>query len=168
MLKQSELKKLLHYDPKTGIFTWVHPKSYKVKHGQKAGSIDSYGYIIIKISSKRLKSHRLAWLYMTGELPKQQIDHKNHNRTDNRWCNLRDIPQAEQQKNMSLRKTNTSGINGVFSINASSKWTAQIGVNNTMIHLGTFESKEEAAKARRQADIKYGFHKNHGKEITML
>jgi len=147
---------------------------------KKAGSIWSdpspnkeykSAQIGIKFNKKPyvFKAHRLAWLYMTGKWPEKDIDHINHNPTDNRWENLRPINDKENSKNKKLQPNNKSGFNGVHfqEYNRNDKtyryWIAQIGLNNEIIYLGSFKNKEGAIQARKEANIKYGFHENHGK-----
>jgi citrate synthase len=89
-LTAEELRRVLHYDPDTGIFTWKVTLSNRNPAGKKAGCIDHYGYIMMSIHGKRYKAHRLAWLYMTGAWPTNQIDHKFNNRSDNRFSELRE------------------------------------------------------------------------------
>ena len=91
MLTQSELKSLLHYDPETGLFTWIAPLSNRVQVGDVCSTVAPIGYILIGVRGQKLYAHRLAWLYMTGEWPENQIDHINCVKTDNRWANLREV-----------------------------------------------------------------------------
>ena len=162
MITQSELKELLSYNPETGVFTRVK-NSGRAKVGDVAGCKDSSnGYIAICVQNKRYRAHRLAWLYVSGKFPKDQIDHINHDRADNRFANLREASNQENHKNTSIQKNNTSGVAGVNWHKASGKWKARIKVSQEDIHLGLFIDIIEAAKARKSAEVKYGFHENHG------
>jgi len=161
-LTQKELKKLLSYDPLTGIFTWEIGISNRITIGSTAGSLDSLGYHRIGIYSKLYTAHRLAFLYVLGKFPKGQVDHKDHNRSNNIWDNLREVTHQDNSKNHTLRNTNTSGTTGV-ELRANGGWLARIMVDGKHIHLGVFDDIEDAIEARRKANIKYGFHKNHGK-----
>ena len=76
MITQSELKNILHYNQDTGVFTWI-------KNSIVAGTVEKKGYIAIKINRKSYKAHRLAWLYIYGNFPKEQIDHLNGIKNDN-------------------------------------------------------------------------------------
>jgi hypothetical protein len=87
-ITQDELKGLLHYNPDTGVFTWVKPISKRIKVGSIAGS-ESHGLTIIVINKKRYRAHRLAWLYMTGEWPTVDIKFVNGRQDDIRWKNLK-------------------------------------------------------------------------------
>lgn len=163
-MKQKELKKILSYDKETGVFTWKINISRKVRKGDIAGMVNSEGYRRIGIKGKSYLSHRLAWLYEYGHFPKNETDHINHYKTDNKICNLRDVTGQENQKNELLTKRNTSGTVGVGRF--KSKWYARIGVNRKTISLGYFKDIKDAIRIRKNAEITYGFHLNHGKQGT--
>ena len=164
MLTQKKLKELLEYNEKTGVFRWKVYKSSNSQKGDIAGTINKDGYVIIQIDGKRYKAHRLVFLYMIGTFPKEQVDHLNHTKDENRWCNLREVTSSENQRNRSISKNNTSGTIGVRWSKKDKRWIAYIRVNyKKNIYLGSFKNKKEAIKARKEAEIKYGFHKNHGK-----
>jgi hypothetical protein len=167
MITQSELKEVLHYDADTGIFTWI-TKRQGVTLGI-AGCVTYTGkskknYIHIGVHQKRYKAHRLAFLYMTGSLPKYQVDHINGNGTDNRFVNLRLVDNLENSRNTKKRDDNTSGISGVNWHKQTKKWRARINVKGKSIHLGLYDKIESAIAARKQAIVDYGFHENHGSE----
>lgn len=162
MLTQKRLKELLDYNPDTGIFKRRISQSRRNKVGEIAGSINN-GYRLIRADVKRYSAHRLAWLYMYGEFPKGHIDHINHDRDDNRIENLRDVTFIENNMNMSLRKTNKSGVIGVYFAKHARKWHARINIKGKQIHLGYYKEKLGAELARRLAEEFYGYHKNHGK-----
>jgi len=121
------------------------------------------GYREVSILGKSYRSHRLAWLLHYGEEPKNQIDHINGVRDDNRIENLRDTTQAENCKNVKKPKNNTSGCVGVYWKKRDSVWRAAISVNDIQVSLGAFKDKSDAIAARLKAEIKYGFHANHGR-----
>ena len=158
-MTQKYLKKLLSYNPSTGIFTWKIRRR-KIRIGNVAGGINDNGYIRIKIDYKLHRAHRLAWLYIYGYLP-NEMDHINHNRTDNRIENLREVTREENCKNRSIMLNNTSGITGVYWRKDRKKWQADIGFNGKQIFLGLFTDINEAKEVRKQAKIKYNFHPNH-------
>jgi len=163
ILTQKELKELLHYNPETGIFTWIKIKGSSNRTiGCVAGHNNGNGYLSIMINGKTHKAHRLAWLYMTKKWPKDQIDHDNHIRHDNRWVNLFEATNQDNQKNSTKYKNNTSGVTGIGWVERLLKWRARISVNDRLVHLGVFTDKFEAICARKSANNKYGFHANHG------
>jgi len=162
MITQQRLKELLHYCPETGLFTWRVDRNKKTRAGDSAGTIRPDGYIQISIDYKLYRAHRLAWLYVHGRWPVDQLDHINHHRADNRIANLREATNSDNKKNQSLHSNNTSGVCGVLWHSRDKRWVAQVRVDNHNIHLGNFTDKDDAIAARRQADITYGFHANHG------
>ena len=163
MITQTYLKEIFDYNPDTGVFTRLISTTNCVKVGDIAGCVNkNHGYRAISVKNKLYLAHRLAWLYMTGEWPKDQIDHINHDRVDNRWVNLRKATRQENGKNMSMSKRNTSGVTGVCWAKVESKWFAQIMVDSKTIGLSYFADKFEAICARKSAENKYGFHGNHG------
>ena len=146
MLTQTELKRIWHYDPDAGFFTRLVAFANQTKIGDIANAHDGHGYILIGIAGKRYKAHRLAFLYMTGSFPANDVDHINGIRDDNRWVNLRDATQTINSQNLRKpRENNKSGYLGVFWHKASGKWGAAITINSKGIHLGLFTVKEEAA-----------------------
>jgi len=164
VIARDELKRLFSYDPGTGLFVRLVRSAMRAKAGEIAGAKNDKGYIAIKINRKSYKAHRLAWLYVYGVWPKDQIDHINHNKSDNRIANLREATNSENQKNRFLAKNNTSGMVGVSLVRHTGKWQARISVDGHRINLGCFENKLDAVSAREAAHIKYGFHENHGKQ----
>lgn len=163
MITQDELKKVLHYSPNSGIFTWVLNTSCRDVVGTRAGFyVDKYR--CIGIYNNTYKEHRLAFLYMTGTWPKAQMDHINHIRDDNRWCNLQESTNQQNQRNSTRRINNTSGCTGVYWDTEKSRWMAYIYVDNRRKYLGRYKDKEDAIRARKEAEVKYGFHENHGKD----
>lgn len=161
MINSATLKNLFHYDPETGIFTRIKECS-RARAGDIAGSMSSQGYLHISIDRKIYKCHRLAFLYMTGSIPNNHVDHINHVRSDNRWSNLREACHSENSKNKSLYKTSSSGICGVTWVAKYAYWHASIGVNRKRINLGYFKDLFSAACSRKSAELAYGFHENSG------
>ena len=154
-LTAEQLRSILHYDPATGIFTWKVGCSSRVKVGYIAGSLDGDGYLRIRLQSRKYQAHRLAWLYVYGVWPKDQLDHINRNRSDNRISNLREVSHKQNHQNRSKPSNNTSGHPGVSWDKRDSKWRAQITHNQKKIHLGSFTTLEEAIAARKAAEKLY-------------
>ena len=162
MITCKRLKEILTYDEVTGIFTRNVTIS-KYKAGTIAGSIDSSGYVALTIDGYRTYAHRLAWLYMTGEFPNNEIDHIDGNKSNNSIKNLRDVKRDEQSKNMPKYSNNGSQCIGVVKRQDCNRWVAKIRVNNKNIYLGMYKTYEEAVIAREAANVKYGFSTNHGR-----
>jgi hypothetical protein len=154
------LRSVLHYEPETGILTWKVRTARRVKVGDVAGSQDGGGYLRIKVLSRDYLAHRLAWLYVYGSWPKDQLDHVNRNRSDNRISNLREVTNKQNQQNKSKRSDNTSGHPGVYWRKRAPKWVAQITHNYKQIHLGYFDDLEAAIAARKAGELRYwGVHR---------
>lgn len=145
------LKVVLSYDPKTGYFTWLNPASAHIKTGQRAGTVGVLGYVHITISRRIYLGHRLAWFYMTGEWPSDEIDHKDLNKSNNAWSNLREATHAENLHNRRASKNNKSGYKGVWWHPKAGKWQAQICTNRTRTYLGLFSRAEDASAAYKAA-----------------
>lgn len=147
-LTQEWLKELLHYDPETGAFKWLVDRSSRHKAGSMAGSFNSKGYLQIMIQRRNYLAHRLAWLYMTGSWPEDQVDHRDLNKANNRWSNLRAANDSQNQQNKAAtRNVGSSGLLGVTWSKAARKWAAQIKVNGKRIYLGLFVEAEDAHQA---------------------
>ena len=147
-ITQSELKEILDYNPETGQFTWVGlGPAGRVKNGSVAGNINNKNYVVIEIKSKAYIAHRLAWFYVYGEWPKDQIDHINGIRTDNRIKNLREATGFENQQNTKTKKSNTSGFTGVNWSSKKNCYISRIMTRRVRIFLGYFDTAEEAHNA---------------------
>jgi len=156
MITQKRLKELLHYDPATGIFTWLVSRT-RVRKGDRAGSLQSSGYRCIGIDGKLYQESRIAFLYMEGYFPENDVDHINRKKDDNRWCNLRHVSRRCNMRNTGLQKNNKSGVKGVCWHRNKGKWAVQIKVNGKMIHLGCYESFDLAVRSRYYAEKKYNW-----------
>jgi hypothetical protein len=162
-LTQNYLKENLDYNPTTGIFNWKVSNNNRIKVHDIAGSVRKDGYIHIRINGKDYRAHRLAYLYITGSFPLNQVDHINHSRDDNRFSNLRLVSNQENQRNRSMRVNNKSGFTGVCWDKCANKWKAQIKANGKVKYLGSFTDLAEAIDCRKKANVEYGFHTNHGR-----
>lgn len=176
MLTQEYLKEALNYDPETGLFTWLERPlehfttdfGWKVSKGKSAGKVAGSkskcsGYIEIRLDETLFLAHRLAFVWVTGDFPLNEVDHINGDRSDNKWANLRDVTSRENGRNKTLRKDNKSGVQGVHWYKAYGKWQVTIRGEGGSIHLGYFSKLEDAAAARADAELEYGYHKNHGR-----
>lgn len=156
---QERLKSIINYDPHTGFFTWLDRESWppevrKRRSGKVAGN-HSHGYIVIGVDGVQYPAHRLAWIYINGDIGSLQIDHKDMNRSNNKLENLRIASTQEQRFNSRKYTTNKSGHKGVSCYKKTSKWQAQIQVNKKQIFLGIYETPEEAHAAYCGAAKKY-------------
>lgn len=157
------LNELLDYDPETGIFRWKKPTSNRVNVGAIAGTDHNLGYRIVMIDRSRYLAHRLAWKMHYGNDPKDQIDHVNGIKSDNRIQNLRECTHAENQRNRGKNTNNTTGYKGVY-LNGG-KYSAKITLIGKVTYLGCYDTAEEAHEAYKKAAKKYhGYFYNGGEK----
>lgn len=151
-LTAAELRLLLDYDPSTGVFT------HRRNIGKRCGNFAPDGRMRIFVAGRSYKAHRLAWLYVHGCWPTGCVDHINRNPADNRIANLRDVSKAENTQNVvAARQNNRVGLLGVRK--AWRRFAARIKVAGREIHLGYFDTPEEAHAAYLEAkrDLHPGF-----------
>lgn len=176
-----ELRKLLRYEPETGKLFWKRrtPDMFnecsqgrerrcaiwntKFAEKEALASSEGRGSLHGRIFNKAYKAHRVAWALYNGEWPTHEIDHINHIPNDNRIANLRCVIGRENSRNLPMRIDNNSGATGVAWHKKAGKWRARIKVDRDL-HLGLFDTFEDALAARRSAEAKYKFHPNHGRD----
>ena len=173
------LHECFELDADTGTLIWKarplhHFKTaqYQKRHhtiyaGKEAGNINGKGYrkVAFTWNDKSLdwQQHRIVWAMHYGQWPNKALDHIDGNKTNNAITNLREVTYQENSKNLRMSKNNTSGHIGVNWHKGRSKWQASITVSGKWIYLKTYSNIEDAIAARQAAEIKYGFHENHGK-----
>lgn len=162
MLTQELVKSLFDYNENTGIFKRKVTVARNAKVGQILNTKNSSGYLITRINKKPIRVHRLAWLYVYGELPTDTIDHINRIRDDNRIKNLRVCKFVENLQNKNFYANNTSGYKGV--VKKGNKFAAQITALGKVKHLGYFFNAEDAYKAYCDAAIKFHTHNEYIKK----
>ena len=171
------LRKLLRYEAETGKLFWrerpceMFPskqswKTWNTKHANSEAlkAKDAKGYKHGQVLNKHYMTHRVVWALVHGAWPNEQIDHINGDKSDNRIFNLRDVSHAVNAKNLKKSAANTSGSTGVSWMPSKKCWRAEICVDGRRMHIGVFKSLEEAKVARADADARYGFHENHGRD----
>jgi hypothetical protein len=146
-LTHERLKELLHYEPDTGLF--IRRTLTGGKHpGSIAGSSHNKGYVQIMIYKANYLAHRLAWLYMTGVWPDEEIDHEDGDKSNNKWGNLRPAGRVFNLQNLhKCHVDSATGLLGCWLIKASGKYRSSIRVNGRSRHLGVFLSAPEAHEA---------------------
>lgn len=151
----------LDYNPETGEFFWKHSdlvrkKSWNTKFAGKPAGFVKFGYVAISLLDKPYMAHRLAWIFMTGEWPTDEIDHIDLDKTNNKFANLRQATPVTNHGNLGLFKNNTSGFKGVYWEPKNKKWAARIKFDKVSRRLGLFKTKEDAAEAYNKAAL-FGF-----------
>lgn len=137
---------VLSYNPQTGLFYWKQQLSNRAPIGSMAGWLEN-GYFKIALFGHRVYAHRLAWLMQTGKWPKDTVDHIDTNRANNKWKNLREATQAENARNKSKLRTNTTGLKGAYFHRGSQRYMAQIVKGRKQHYLGLFDTAQEAHAA---------------------
>lgn len=147
MNDSDKVKQLFDYDPKTGVLRWRVSRRGKTTPGQVAGNIQGNGYRYVPFCGRLIGAHRVIWLYVNGVWPTGDIDHINRDRGDNRIENLRDVTRSQNMRNSIRKRTNASPYQGVCFDKASGKWMASITTNYKQMHLGRYDTAEEAHNA---------------------
>lgn len=141
MITAIELRERLQYDPNTGRWVWLRtPRTGFV--GKPAGSLDAKGYWCIKIDGQSYKASRLAYLYMTGEWPEDEMDHIDRKPWNDCWSNLR--PATRTENNLNRVMIGTSGQQGIYRHSQNDRWIAQYD----NVYIGSYKTIEDAVEAR--------------------
>lgn len=150
-LTVERLREFFHYSPESGAF--VRLKAWKGcgRVGEVVGIRHARGYLVIKALGGTYLAHRLAWFYVTGRWPVFGIDHRNGHKADNRFDNLRDVPQTVNMQNRRPNAISVSGLLGVSWSKRDEVWVAQITAFGRHRFLGHFDSREAASLAYQKA-----------------
>lgn len=181
-LTQEQIRSVVDYFPDTGDFIWLKrgpeffTDSLKKTAQQRANAWNSkwagkpaftadngIGYRSGSVFTIAVKAHQMAFLWMVGYIP-AYIDHEDGNRSNNAWPNLKEVTPLQNGRNQKMPFTNTSGHIGVHLCKHNGKYMAYITVFKR-INLGYFDTFEEACAARQAAELQFGFHPNHGREV---
>lgn len=178
-LSSEFIQECLDYNQHSGILTWkLRPrnhfetdKGWKISSakfsGTEAGSCNGNGYLQVHISGRICLAHRLAWVLAFGRWPKNNIDHLNGDKSDNRLSNLREATNSENQRNKNLSKNCTSGAKGVSFCKATGKWMVTLKIDGKTRFLGRFILKSEAASVAISArNQHHGAFANHGTALA--
>jgi hypothetical protein len=153
-ITQDRLKTLLHYDPISGVFTRLVATSRRTKVGDVLSCPDKNGYMRVMLDRHNYMLHRLAFLYMTDNMP-DEVDHIDRNPKNNAWANLRPASRLLNNLNRGIQKNNTSGYTGVSRSSNKQKWVSHIRVNGIRIALGVFDDLDNAVAARKRAELEF-------------
>lgn len=144
-LDSTRLREVLYYCPQAGVFTWRLSRQ-KVKAGSVAGTTNSRGYCRITVLGQAYAAHRLAWLYVHGAWPTDQIDHINGVRNDNRIENLRDVSAAANSQNQRQPQGDNPFL-GVSLVRNKNRWIARLRLDGEQRYIGCYATPEEARAA---------------------
>ena len=172
------LRAVLTYNELTGELTWKprpasmfidepHARMWNTRYSSKPALTYGREYKEGYILGQQCTAHRAIWAMVYGYWP-LFIDHINGCGTDNRLANLREVTNRENGMNQKLFSTNTSGTPGVQYRKREKKWRSLITVETRVLYLGQFNKKEDAIAARKAAEVKFGYHPNHGRTVGDL
>lgn len=173
-LTQDYIKERFSYNQKTGHLSWKNrpehdfiSKKYQsifnARFANKESGSFCNGYLRTQIDKKSYFNHLIIWVYVYGRYPEKNIDHIDGNRANNKIENLREVTKLENAKNQKLYKNNGSGFSGVRFDKSLNKWRVQIGSGKNRKHIGIFEERDAAIRARQKAEKERGYHENHGR-----
>ena len=176
MNPRAGISDLLDYDPHTGSLTWKR-RSEDMFSSRRAAAVwnakyagkpalncdDGHGYRHGRLHRKHLFAHRAAWAIYYGTPVPDRIDHINGDPADNRIINLRAVSNVENGRNSKRSKANKTGVTGVFLDRRRARFIAYISGPDGREYLGNFGHIEDAAEARRLAEVRHGYHQNHGR-----
>jgi hypothetical protein len=155
MITADHVRTTLRYCPQTGEFVWAQHKRRPDLIGKRAGSATVSGYWAISVNGQKILAHRLAWAYMTGQFPNAHIDHKDGDKKNNAFANLREVSRFGNLQNM--RKATKASKTGLLGVSAhQNKWRVQIMVSGKRIRESGFNSPEEAYQ--RYLELKRKLH----------
>lgn len=151
-ITQRRLKEVLHYDPEMGVWTWKVRSNHFIVPGQVAGvARKPDGYRIISVDGMKIRSSHLAFLYMVGFLPLDEVDHIDCNPRNDAWVNLRLADSSQNKFNKRVSKVSSSGLKGAYWHSQQKRWRSQIQCRGKITHLGMFDTPEEAHAAYTKA-----------------
>lgn len=150
------------YNPINGKLYNKADRNGMAMKGREAGSMRLQGYRLVSMDRVFYYVHRIIWKMVTGKDPVEELDHIDHDPRNNRMENLREVTRSENMMNASKAKNNTSGVTGVCWHKHAQKWKADIQVEGNKIYIGLFTQRWHAIRARKLAEVGYGFHPNHG------
>jgi hypothetical protein len=158
MMTYENAIKLFSYDAMSGDLLWKTPTSNKCKVGQLIKCRRSDGYLVVGYAYKTYLVHRVIWLIKTEAWPINLIDHINLNKSDNRWCNLRQATYGQNHINSKKHINNTSSVKGVSWSNSINRWQIRVGDSSkSSNYIGVTKTLDEAKEMRKIAvNSKFG------------
>lgn len=161
------VRSLFSYDAEEGRLRWKlradRDAGWNKRYAHKTAGTNAGGYWRIRVGKRFYFEHRLVWVFVYGVWPTDELDHVNCIGLDNRIGNLRDATNAENVRNVSIRRNNTSGYKGVRKTHGADTWSAEITFRRMKYNLGSFRTKEEAHAAYcAAAQAKHGEFANMG------
>ena len=149
--ERDTLLKLFTYRNGELIYNEIDYPPHKRLIGQRADFANAYGYKIVNVRTERRQymAHRIIWKMFYDEEP-DYIDHIDENPCNNRIENLQKCSNG-----FNMLKSAVNRGKGVSFMTSRGKWRARININKRQIHLGLFDTKEEAIERRKEAEREY-------------
>lgn len=161
-MEVNKLYKLLELDETSGNLYWKVDRNGGSKTGDLAGSLNTKGYLCIKIDGRTYKAHRIILAMINGYWPEEEVDHINGVKGDNRPCNLREATGAQNRHNIGAYKNNVSGVKGVRWNKQRGQYRAVIMIDKKNKHLGYYDDIELAELVHQEAARIYRGQYAHG------
>lgn len=155
VLTQARLHELFDYDEVSGNLIWKARTSRRISVGDIAGYHTSQGYLAVRVDGRLYLAHRLIWMYLYGEFPVNEIDHRDGCGTNNRQANLRAATRAENAQNCKLRLDNALGVPGVYFNQRAGRYVARLEAFKSVRFTRAFVTIDQAASARAQAKARF-------------
>lgn len=157
---------IFDYDPDTGVLVWKVSSGKRISAGKSTSDTRlDRGYYRFQFRKERFFVHNVVWEMFNGKIPPNMVvDHIDHDRSNNRRCNLRLVTPGDNNRNRSPHNIGTSRCLGVTWHKKTGKWRSRISDNGRQVSLGLFDDIFDAYCARKSAEYRLGFHENHGKE----
>jgi hypothetical protein len=148
MLTQAYVRKLFSYSKKTGLLRRRLHRGNRAMPGSIVGTSDGHkGYLRVGIDGKNWSVTHIIWLYVTGEWPKR-VDHRDLNKTNNRWKNLRKATNSQNMCNTKVRSDSSTGVKGVYQDRRTGRYRVHVGLGRQRFYGGFFATVAEAKVAR--------------------
>ena len=147
------INKHLSCNTETGQVFWKEPNGTKCKAGTEAGSMRSDGRVFIRLKGHQLYRYRVVWYFATGKYPKKQIDHKDRNKANDSYSNLREVSNELNSWNKGANCNNKTGYKGVYQ--SGNRFIANIHMKGKTKYLGTFPTALDAFRYRELVESDY-------------
>ena len=157
------VRELFNYQQKTGGLIWkvAHGAFKRISAGTIAGTRNASGHLVVRFDGVTYLCHRVIWVWMTGKMPTNEIDHKDLDGSNNRWKNLREATHAQNNQNKRPQKNNRSQVKGARQL-PGGRWQAYISIKRRFVQIGIFDSQQEASEAyQAAAKAQYGTFARH-------
>ena len=159
-LSADYVRSILDYDKETGNLRWKPRQTrrglWNIKFaGKIAGTSETDGRRKIVLKGKPYQHSHVAWVIVTGEWPRHEVDHLDTNPANNKWSNLREATRVQQLHNRCVMGNSTTGLKGVHKNKHGTTYNARIRVKGRRLFVGNFPTAEDAHAAYCIAASKY-------------